>query len=34
VAAPALLPPRCHRLSLVIQASGALIINSLLLTNW
>jgi hypothetical protein len=34
VAAPALLPPRCHRLSLVVQAVGALVINSLLLTNW
>ena len=34
VAAPALLPPRCHRLSLAAQAAGALVINSLLLTNW
>ncbi len=34
VAAPALLPPRCHRLCLVVQAVGALVINSLLLTNW
>jgi hypothetical protein len=34
VAAAALLPPRCHRLSLVVQAVGAILINSLLLTNW
>ena len=34
VAAPALLPTRCHRLSLAVQAVGALLINSLLLTNW
>ena len=34
VAAPALLPPRSHRLSLVVQAVGAILINSLLLTNW
>ena len=34
VAAPALLPPRCHRLSLAAQAAGALVLNSLLLTNW
>ena len=34
VAAPALLPPRCHRLCLVAQAAGAIVINSLLLTNW
>jgi methylthioxylose transferase len=34
VAAPALLPPRCHRLCLAAQAAGALVINSLLLTNW
>ncbi len=34
VAAAALLPPRCHRLSLVVQATGAIVINSLLLTNW
>ena len=34
VAAPALLPRRCHRLSLAAQAVGALVINSLLLTNW
>ena len=34
VAAPALLPTRCHRLSLAAQAAGALVINSLLLTNW
>jgi hypothetical protein len=34
VAAPALLPSRCHRLSLAAQAVGAVVINSLLLTNW
>lgn len=34
VAAPALLPRRCHRLSLAAQAAGAVVINSLLLTNW
>jgi hypothetical protein len=34
VAAAALLPPRCHRLSLLVQAVGAILINSLLLTNW
>jgi hypothetical protein len=34
VAAPALLPARSHRVCLVLQASGALVINSLLLTNW
>ena len=34
VAAPALLPSRYHRLSLGVQAAGALLINSLLLTNW
>jgi len=34
VAAPALLPRRWHRYSLAIQAAGALVINSLLLTNW
>ena len=34
VAAPALLPSRWHRPSLALQAAGALVINSLLLTNW
>ena len=34
VAAPALLPSRCHRLSLAVQAAGAVVVNSLLLTNW
>ncbi len=34
VAAPALLPQRSHRLCLAVQAAGAILINSLLLTNW
>ena len=34
VAAPALLPRRSHRTCLAIQALGALVINSLLLTTW
>jgi hypothetical protein len=34
VAAPALLPRRSHRFCLVVQALGALVINSLLLTTW
>jgi hypothetical protein len=34
VAAPALLPIRSHRFCLVVQATGALVVNSLLLTNW
>ena len=34
VAAPALLPRRSHRICLAIQAVGALVINSLLLTTW
>ena len=34
VAAPALLPPRFYRGLLALQAVGALLINSLLLTNW
>jgi hypothetical protein len=34
VAAPALLPHRCHRFCLALQAVGALLINSLLLTTW
>ncbi len=34
VAAPALLPRRSHRYALVVQAVGALFINSLLLTTW
>ena len=34
VAAPALLPRRSHRTCLAIQAVGALVINSLLLTTW
>jgi hypothetical protein len=34
VAAAALLPIRSHRASLALQASGAVVINSLLLTNW
>jgi hypothetical protein len=34
VAAPALLPHRSHRFCLALQAVGALLINSLLLTTW
>jgi hypothetical protein len=34
VAAPALLPRRSHRYCLAVQALGALLINSLLLTTW
>ncbi len=34
VAAPALLPRRSHRYCLAVQAVGALLINSLLLTTW
>lgn len=34
VAAPALLPRRSHRFCLGVQATGALLINSLLLTSW
>jgi hypothetical protein len=34
VAAPALLPPWTHRYLLVVQAIGALLINSLLFTTW
>jgi hypothetical protein len=34
VAAPAFLPHRSHRTCLAVQALGALIINSLLLTTW
>jgi hypothetical protein len=34
VAAPALLPRRSHRYCLAVQAIGALLINSLLLTTW
>ena len=34
VTAPALLPRRCHRFCLGLQAVGALLINSLLLTTW
>ncbi len=34
VTAPALLPRRSHRLCLGLQAVGALLINSLLLTTW
>ena len=34
VAAPALLPRRSHRTCLAVQAIGALLINSLLLTTW
>jgi len=34
VAAAALLPIRSHRVCLALQATGALVINSLLLTNW
>lgn len=33
-AAPALLPPRTYRYLLAVQAAGAMLINSLLLTNW
>jgi len=34
VAAAALLPIRSHRICLALQATGALVVNSLLLTNW
>jgi len=34
VAAAALLPRRSHRTCLAIQAVGALVVNSLLLTTW
>lgn len=33
-AAPALLPPRSHRLWLAVNASGALLLNSIIFTNW
>jgi hypothetical protein len=33
-AAPALLPPRWHRVSLALNAAGALLLNSIILTNW
>ncbi|MEZ0362747.1 hypothetical protein ACAG26_03470 [Mycobacterium sp. pUA109] len=33
-AAPALLPPRSHRLWLALNVVGALLINHLILTNW
>jgi hypothetical protein len=34
VAAPALMPRRSHRACLIAQAGGALVINTLILTNW
>ena len=33
-AAPALLPPRSHRLWLAVNAAGALLLNSIIFTNW
>jgi methylthioxylose transferase len=33
-AAPALLPPQSHRLWLALNAAGALLLNSLIFTNW
>jgi len=33
-AAPALLPTRSHRLWLALNAAGALLLNSVILTNW
>jgi methylthioxylose transferase len=33
-AAPALLPTRSHRVWLVVNAGGALVLNSVILTNW
>jgi methylthioxylose transferase len=33
-AAPALLPPRSHRLWLAVNAAGALLLNTIILTNW
>jgi len=33
-AAPALLPPRSHHLWLALNAAGALLLNSAILTNW
>lgn len=33
-AAPALLPPRSHRLWLTVNVAGALLLNSLILTHW
>jgi hypothetical protein len=33
-AAPALLPPRSHRLWLAVNVVGALLLNHVILTNW
>jgi hypothetical protein len=33
-AAPALLPPRSHRLWLAVNAAGAILLNSVIFTNW
>jgi methylthioxylose transferase len=33
-AAPALLPPRSHRLWLALNAAGALLVNTVIVTNW
>lgn len=33
-AAPALLPPRWHRIALTLNAGGALVLNSIIFTNW
>jgi hypothetical protein len=33
-AAPALLPPRTHRLWLAVNAAGAVLLNSVIFTNW
>lgn len=33
-AAPALLPPRTHRVALAVNAAGALLLNSIIFTNW
>ena len=33
-AAPALLPVRSHRVWLAINAAGALLVNTVMLTNW
>jgi hypothetical protein len=33
-AAPALLPPKSHRLWLALNAAGALLLNSIIFTNW
>jgi hypothetical protein len=33
-AAPALLPVRSHRLWLAVNAAGALLVNTIMVTNW